>query len=114
MKFPSSARLHNRAEFDAVFQAGCKGVDRYFVCYVVRREQQGSRMGMVVSRKVGNAVVRNRVKRYIREYFRRHRHLFAEPVEIVVIARHTSADASYEACATSLERALIRGGLQIG
>lgn len=112
MHYPSSARLHNRAEFDAVFQAGSKGVDRYFVCYVVRREQQGSRLGTVVSRKVGGAVVRNRVKRYIREFFRRHRGSILEPVDVVVVARYTSADASYAACAESLERALKRGGVR--
>lgn len=112
MRFPPEVRLRKRREFDAVFQRGAKGVDRYFVCYVVRRDQQDSRLGTVVSRKVGGAVVRNRVKRYIREYFRQHRQGFEEVVDVVVIARASSRDATYAACAASLERALKRGGIR--
>lgn len=51
-----------------------------------------ARLGMVVSRKVGNAVARNRVKRLLREAFRATDSLFREGLDVVVIARSTRAD----------------------
>ena len=51
------------------------------------------RMGITVSRKVGGAVVRNRVKRWIRECYRRRRSAFPGTVDFVVVARPSAADA---------------------
>jgi len=52
-----------------------------------------SRLGVIVTKKVGNAVIRNRVKRWIREVFRTEKHIFTSPVELVVIPR--SSDLNY-------------------
>lgn len=49
-----------------------------------------SRLGLTVSRKVGNAVERNRIKRLIREYFRLNRHLLGRPLDVNVIARQAA------------------------
>lgn len=49
-----------------------------------------SRLGLTVSRKVGNAVERNRIKRLVREYFRLNRHLLGKPLDINVIARRAA------------------------
>jgi ribonuclease P protein component len=56
----------------------------------------GTRLGITVSRKVGNAVKRNRIKRWIREVFRSHPALFSERVDIVVIAKRNIEDFSFE------------------
>jgi len=107
--FPRAKRITRKPEFDYVFQHGKKQVGRHFVCYGVRQEESGSQLGLVVSRKVGKAVVRNRVKRYIRQFFRTHAPRFAEPLRLVVIARHTAADLDYEQCVRSLHQTLSRG-----
>ena len=69
---------------------------RHFIFVLARREAgaghfQGARLGTVVSKKVGNAVVRNRVKRLVREAFRATRAQFGDFVDVVVIARSTEA-----------------------
>ncbi len=56
------------------------------VVYHTTAEEGRSRVGLTVSRKIGNAVVRNRVKRLIREIFRQNRDLLAQPLDLVVNA----------------------------
>jgi ribonuclease P protein component len=108
---PRSNRLLKRREFDQVFKLGSKQVGRHFVCYTVRREEPGNKLGMVVSRKVGKAVTRNRVKRYIRECFRLHQGRFEMAVELVVVARAEAAKLDSAACERSLRQLLERGGV---
>jgi len=65
-----------------------------------------SRIGITVSRKVGNAVIRNRIKRYVREVFRRIQHDVDPVQDILVIARPTAATASFEDVRLEIVRAL--------
>ena len=67
-----------------------------------------ARLGVTVSRKVGNAVVRNRVKRQIREWFRRDGHALVAGCDIVVIARSSAAELSSADAHTQLSR-IARG-----
>jgi ribonuclease P protein component len=70
---------------------------RYFVVIAAPCEQPGAqrqRLGVTVSRRVGNAVNRNRVKRRIREWFREARHELAPGTDLVVIARNGAAELS--------------------
>lgn len=69
------------------------------------------RLGLTVSRKVGNAVVRNRVKRRAREWFRQGRDELAAGVEVVVIARRAASQLSYEDGSRMLS-ALLRRALR--
>lgn len=77
------------------------------------RRPRRSRLGVTVSKRVGNAVVRNRVKRCIREWFRHARAELPYPSDIVVIARRTARGLSGREVATFLDRAIqcpITGG----
>ena len=109
--FPRTARLTSKAEYIHVFAKGEKYVGDAFICYITRTEEQGSQLGMAVSRKVGGAVVRNRIKRYIREFYRHHRSGLRNDAQVVVIARPASADLSHRACDEALTRLFQRGGL---
>ena len=69
---------------------------------------QGSRFGMAVSRKVGNAVVRHRVKRRLREIFRHLQGELPEGWDVVFIARASAADADAAALTRDVRKALRR------
>ncbi|HNT88956.1 MAG TPA: ribonuclease P protein component [Candidatus Hydrogenedentes bacterium] len=112
--FPHQARLTTKRDFDAVFRDGRKVADRAFVCYVARREGRQCRLGVAVSRRVGRAVVRNRIKRCIREYFRTHAPEFVAAHDVVVVVRPEAAPYRYAQCADALDRLLRRGGLVRG
>jgi ribonuclease P protein component len=85
-------RIRRHAEYQRIQSLGQRLQTRHFVFILANRPEgvrpeQGPRLGIVVSRKVGNAVVRNRVKRLVREAFRVTRHQFGDRVDVVVIAR---------------------------
>jgi len=69
----------------------------------------GRRLGVTVSRRVGNAVVRNRVKRGVREWFRHKRGELEEPLEVVVIARQAASKLSAMEISNELN-GLLKGG----
>lgn len=110
---PRRERLTRKQEFLRAYQEGTKRVGRAFVCYLVRGDGQGSKLGCVVSRKVGGAVVRNRVKRYIREVYRTHRSSLESGVQVVIVARPESATLDYRQCEESIRR-LFRKGDELG
>ena len=91
--FPRSARIRKRADFLRVQQRGRKVSAGPLVGLVLRATGPTARLGLTVSSKVGNAVVRARVKRQLREVFRRCRHR-CPAVELVVIARPAAREAS--------------------
>ena len=101
-------RLRHRREFERVFQRGAKQVSSAFVWYCLPTPGPCSRLGMAVSKRVGNAVARNRVKRYTREFFRRHKMQFDPPCDLVVVARRQAADLHYAESAQQLSLLLRR------
>lgn len=66
-----------------------------------------TRMGVTVTRKVGQAVVRNRIKRLVREAFRRERHLFADGYDMVWVAKRNATEATFPAVVSDM-RGLAR------
>lgn len=94
-----------------VFRHGAKTVGPAFICYVDRRTGHGRQLGLAVSRKVGKAVVRNRVKRYIRETYRKHRRMMIEEFRLVVVARSSAASLDYPACERDIAGLFRRGGV---
>ena len=112
--FPRHERLTRRIEYLAVFEHGRKRVGSAFICYVVRREGQGRKFGFAVSRKVGCAVVRNRVKRFLREFYRTHRAQFVDDAHVVVVARPSAAILIYDQCFKAMARLLGEGEVYRG
>ena len=112
--FPRRERLVRKKDFLRIYGEGRKYVGREFVCYVVRQPGQGRKIGFTVSRKVGSAVVRNRVKRYLREVYRHCRPQFADNAQVVIVARPTSAALSYAGCRDVVRELLCKGDVLIG
>lgn len=87
--FPSRERIKKRLEFAAAQSEGKRVTTPHFVLLVYAREgsERWARLGLVASRKIGNAVRRNRAKRLVREAFRETRDLWQPGIDLVVIVR---------------------------
>ncbi|GMU90959.1 MAG: hypothetical protein AMXMBFR4_00170 [Candidatus Hydrogenedentota bacterium] len=112
--YPRFERITRKRDYLEVFEQGQKRVGRAFICYVVRREGQGRRFGLAVSRKVGSAVVRNRVKRYLKEIYRANRLRLADDARIVIVARPAAANLDYRQCVNAVQRLLDEGDVLRG
>jgi ribonuclease P protein component len=103
-------RIRKKSDFASLYRDGGRFRGRYFTLVYRRNGGNYSRLGVVASRKVGSAVVRNRVKRRFRELFRRNKALLGEPLDLVVITRPGSGEAAWtelrEAFLSSLETIL--------
>ena len=75
-------------------------------------EGSASRLGVVTSKKIGGAVQRSRARRLLRETFRQHQHEFAQPVELVLVARNSIAGRSFAEVDKDFLAALKRAGLK--
>ena len=87
--------LKKNADFKNCYQKGRSFVNRYLVIYLCGNGQEKNRFGISVSKKVGNSVVRHRVKRLILESYRLHEDMFNSGLDMVIIARATAKDRSY-------------------
>ena len=85
--FPKSVRLLKSSEFERVFRTRCSASDRLIILYAARSELDYPRLGLTVSRKVGNAVFRNQWKRAIREAFRKVQHGLPRGLDLVILPR---------------------------
>ena len=85
--FPKSSRILKSAEFDYVFSHRCSFADGLIVVYAAPSQAQQPRLGLVVSKKCGNAVKRNRWKRALREAFRLVKHNLPRQLDLVVLPR---------------------------
>lgn len=103
-------RIKKNDDFQAVFKKGKSVANRQFVVYVLSREDQKNfRIGLSVSKKVGNAVVRNHIKRYIRQAFHELSERVDHGKDYVIIARKPVAAMDYHTVKKSLEHVLKLG-----
>jgi ribonuclease P protein component len=105
--FPPTRRVRRRGEFQRVFQTGRRVHGRYFTVVASPSEAPATRLGIVASRKLGGAVVRNRAKRLIREVFRTST-LAGRPLDLVVIPKNTLITADVEDLRREFDTALRR------
>jgi ribonuclease P protein component len=107
--FPKAAHLTRRSEFLSLSRGGQRTHTSHFVVIRKANRKGESRLGITVSAKVGKAVVRSRIKRLVREFFRRYRCEISVPQDIVVIARPGSDQLSFEAVSQELKEAFVHG-----
>ena len=93
---PREQRLRKRREFLAAYKRGAKIQAAHFVLYILENDLPHHRLGVTVSRKIGPAVVRNRIKRRIREIYRRWSERTQLPsMDLMVHVKPTSGQASF-------------------
>ena len=94
MRFTQSLRKNR--QFQEVYKKGVSRANRYLVMYVLENHQDENLLGISVSKKVGNSVVRHRVKRLVKESYRLHEDIFNSGLNIVITARASAASISFE------------------
>lgn len=103
-------RIKKNKDFQAAFKKGRSFANRQFVVYVLQKEEQEAfRVGLSVSKKIGNAVTRNRIKRYIRQAVVELKERMATGVDYVIIARKPLAEMDFFEVKKSLEHVLKVG-----
>jgi ribonuclease P protein component len=101
---PRTARVRKRGAFVEIQRDGRKTGGSDLVMLVLAQRKPGpSRVGVTASRRVGGAVVRNRLKRYVREVFRQHRAWFPDGSDVVFVARPSAATLDYAAVRAQIE-----------
>ncbi|CAB1060404.1 Ribonuclease P protein component (EC [Olavius sp. associated proteobacterium Delta 1] len=101
-------RILKRREFIALTESGRRIQNEQFIAIFSPNQLGRSRIGITVSKKVGPAVKRNRIKRLVREYFRLSRHHLAGHWDINIIAKRQIADFSSEKAFRSLTEIVAR------
>ena len=104
MKFSES--LKKNYQFQTVFKKGVSRADKYLVMYVLENGTECNRIGISVSKKVGNSIVRHRVTRLVRESYRLQEAMFNSGLDIVIVARKNAASVGYH----EIEKALLHLG----
>lgn len=99
-RFPS---VKKNREFQSIYQTGKSYANRQLVMYVKKTDSTHNRIGISVSKKVGNSVVRHHVTRLIRETFRLNDNMLETGLDIVVVARAAAKDSDYK----KIERAYM-------
>jgi ribonuclease P protein component len=101
--FTKADRILKRSEFLKLTILGKKSQNSHFIAIFSPNRFQRTRLGVTVTRKVGNAPKRNRIKRLSREYFRLNRHMITGHWDINIIAKKQAADLSSEQAFLSLK-----------
>ena len=95
--------LRKNSDFQAVYKSGISYANKYLVIYTSKNGTDRNRLGISVSKKVGNSVVRHRIKRLVKESYILHEQMFNSGLDIAVIARQGSDACDY----ASIESALL-------
>jgi ribonuclease P protein component len=106
--FTKGDRILKRHEFIALAKSGRRIQNEYFIAVFSAGRHGRSRLGVTITKKVGGAVKRNRIKRLVREFFRLNRQLLSGEWDINIIAKNKIADITSEKACRSLQNIFNR------
>jgi len=93
-------------DFQNIYKKGKSYANKYLIMYVIKNEKEENRLGISVSKKVGNSIVRHRITRLIRESYRLQESIFQSGYDIVIVARTNAKEKGYK----EIESALLHLG----
>lgn len=102
--YRKSERVTNRSDYRTIYNKGVWSSSQHFTSVILSNKQGNRRLGITVTKKAGNAVKRNHIKRLIREFFRLNKDLFPAGHDIVIMAKRNMPPLTYpEACRELME-----------
>jgi len=108
--FPKSSRLLKHADFDHVYQNGKRQFSGHMTVFSLARAGGAPRVGFTVGRVLGGAVVRNRIKRRLREAVRRNLAALSAPVDLVINPKRSVLTMEFAQLEAEIARAFARLG----
>jgi ribonuclease P protein component len=104
--FTPLERIRKKKDFLNLYKNGKRYRGKYFVLIYLSNEFTFSRVAIVASKKLGNAVQRNRIKRWLRTLFRRNKELLEKPLDLIFIPRKEIHEANWEKLTKDFQAAL--------
>lgn len=104
-------RLKKRYQFNYVYKSGEHFSGEHMVLYVVSSKTKNIKVGLAVTKKIGHAVVRNRVRRQLREIIKKQVPSLKQSYNIIVVARENITEASFEKLTNEFSRLIKRANL---
>jgi len=102
--FRKTERINSRSRFKVIYNQGVWRSSKHFTTITCMNPQGVKRLGITVTKKTGNAVKRNKIKRLIREFFRLNKKLFPEKHDVVIMAKRKIPPLTYrDACSELTE-----------
>lgn len=103
MKLPRNRIVKKNKEIQEIYRGGKSYVTRYFIFYLFRTADEPIRVAVAAGKRLGNAVIRNRTKRRLREIFRQNQSHLTGSGQVLLVGRKPILDASY----TDIEQAFL-------
>ena len=110
LKLPKRKILRQKQEFQKVYRYGRSFANRYVVLYVFTANGLEDKVGFAAGKKLGNAVMRNRVKRLLRESYRLNQQLLMPEYDLLLVGRKAAVDVKY----AIVEKAFLNLGRKAG
>ena len=106
-QFTRNERISQPQDFKRVMKFGRRLSSKNFVLFTIRNNYEFNRLGLVVKKEVGLATFRNRIKRYLREFFRLHKHQIRGSFDLVIMVKKACTIRRYFEAEEELKRTLI-------
>lgn len=108
---PKTKILRRKREFQTVYAEGRSYANRYLVIYVLENLELAGKAGFAAGKKLGGAVIRNRLKRLLRECYRLHQHEIKPQLALLLVARRPLAEEKYVGAETAFLSLALRAGI---
>jgi ribonuclease P protein component len=106
--YRKSERVTNRSRFKVIYDQGVWRGSQHFTTVTCENTQGIKRLGITVTKKTGNAVKRNKIKRLIREFFRLNKSLFPDKHDVVIMAKRNIPPLTYRQACNELTELFTR------
>lgn len=108
---PKVCRLKKNKNFQKIYRSGKSFANRQLVLYILPNGGKARRVGFAAGKRLGNAVVRNRIKRLLREAYRLNQHKLADGYDIIIVGRQPLIGESLSAAVKALLHICARAGI---